>query len=200
MICIHEMGHYIIGEIVLNKDIHFYIWPGYEIFPDFGEKLMAPWPDSSIAFGIELRKFIPGFDSLDLAIRTDVILKNESYIKLMGSGLNYMLSVLSLIILSLVKPKSYLFWFLVFISLLHIDMLTYTVFPIFFNAKHLYFIGGTDPEPITALIQLGVSKVISVIGVIALSIINFLWLYFVLVNFIESPNKKIKFAPTAPDA
>jgi hypothetical protein len=68
----------------------------------------------------------------------------------MGSGLNLLLSMVSLL-LYLVKPKGLFLAMLNCAAFWYYDMLTYVIFPQWFALGHLIFWGGTQPGPIIVL-------------------------------------------------
>src|SRR5690606_21032152 len=65
-------------------------------------------------------------------------------------------------------------------GLLHMDLPFYTIFPLFFNAPHLYFFGGTRPEPIDGLVEMGLSQFLAVTLVLLVCAIQLCWLWLLL--------------------
>src|SRR5690606_15765288 len=105
--------------------------------------------------------------------------------------------------ISLFRPKGVVLWVLGAFSLMHIDALTYAIFPVFFGAPHFLFWGGTTSEPISALTNLGFTQAFSVSSVIFLSTIQFAWLYYLVSSSrggLLPHNKSKNYAPSAPDA
>lgn len=96
----------------------------------------------------------------------------------MGIAATTAVSLLSLICISLFRPKGSLLWILGAGSLMHLDGLAYAIFPVFFDAPHFLFWGGTMSEPITALTRMGFSQELAVAVTVALSALQFAWLLY----------------------
>jgi hypothetical protein len=45
----HEFGHALTARLLGNKEVAVYVWPGFEIFPDFGGRFRDEWPGSAAA-------------------------------------------------------------------------------------------------------------------------------------------------------
>jgi hypothetical protein len=169
-ILVHEAGHSITAEVVAGLDSRMYIWPGYELYPDFGSRYRSAWPNTPA--------FVTVLQTSDAAYMLRLHYY-ENYILFMGSGLTQLVSLLSLCVMTLVRPKGILLWLLVSGSVLHYDMFTYTVFPLF-DLKHLIFWGGSVSEPLLALGRFGVPQYVAVPAIIGLSLLQFFWLYRLL--------------------
>ena len=116
--------------------------------------------------------------------------RHESLIKLMGSTTTLLFGLLSLVLISLCKPEGLARWLLSAGSMLHLDMLAYTVFPMFFGTRHLILIGGALPQPVEALSGLGISNVFSIAAIVSLSLLQLGWLYHLLTENPISRNSK----------
>ncbi len=189
MVLVHEMGHaWTIGHIPTVKS-SIYIWPGYQVYPQIGMKFPEAWPEKTVAFTYVAlySKFKP--DGSDPLKHQGLLAQTVGHLALLaGSGATSLLSLLSLFLMSLFRPKGLCSWVLVAGSLMHLDMLTYTVFPVFFNVRHLILWAGEIPEPVEALFGLGVSRGFSVTAIILLSLVQFFWLYHLLLPK-PAPNK-----------
>ena len=171
MVVTHEAGHAGAAKLLGGIDSTIYIWPGYEIYPDIGKKHPSPIHIKGLGF----TELVP---STDVRVWMQVN-RYENYMLFMGSGFTQLLSILSLCGMALARPQSTLRWLLLPGALLHIDMLTYTVFPLF-NLPHLVFWGGINSEPLIALARFGIPQYWAVSAVILLSALQFLWLYRLL--------------------
>lgn len=92
-------------------------------------------------------------------------------VALMGSGTTLLVSIAGTFALIWLKPAGFAMHILRLASLLHLDILTYTVFPYFFGARHLLFWGGSRAEPVIALSNLGVPAGLSVTVIVLISLI-----------------------------
>lgn len=101
-------------------------------------------------------------------------------VALMGSVTNLVISILCLLLLYIFKPKGILLVVGVCGALLNYDLLFYGVFPIVFDLPHLIFWGGNTSEPIIALVTLGINQYLSLVTIIALSLIQWWVLYRIL--------------------
>jgi hypothetical protein len=172
MIVTHEAGHTLTAKVLAGVNAKVYIWPGYELYPDLGKK---PAPDVHLK-GLAMTHIVARGD----AFPWKRLNRFENYILLMGSGLTQLLSLASLCALTMMKtrdrPLGMWGWLLPAGGLLHIDMLTYAVFPLF-NLQHLVFWGGVSSEPLIALGRFGLAQYIAVPAVIFLSLMQLFWLY-----------------------
>ncbi|TQV89680.1 site-2 protease family protein [Aliikangiella coralliicola] len=190
-VVIHEYGHVLGAKLVSNQTLTVYIWPGYELHPNIGSPYKKNWPKGVVAFGgIQAPPAISSKASEIPGWKKYIDLKQEEYkpitefdssiIALSGSGLNSLLSVISLLFIYIFKPKGIGLAVSVAGALLHYDLLLYSVLPIFFDLPHLIFWGGTSPEPIIALSKLGLPQYFSVSSVIFISAIQLGCLYKLL--------------------
>jgi hypothetical protein len=95
----------------------------------------------------------------------------------MGSGFNFILAMLALLLLYLTKPKGGGFVILSCCAFLYYDMLTYVLLPQWFGLRHLVFWGGNQPEPIMALTELGVDANVATFAIVSLSIFHTMLLF-----------------------
>ena len=116
-VILHEFGHVVTAEI-LGYDVHIvYIFPGYQLYPDFGATFVGEWPTGRVAY-TEVRsgtvfEAVPSNVQLELQMSDWRI----ACIKLMGSGFTWLISVIRLIAIRFLKPWSIFFYFL-FVGLL----------------------------------------------------------------------------------
>lgn len=174
---IHELGHGIVGKILGMGNLVIAVWPGVEIFPEMGTlNHIKHWPGSAVA----VVSFIPEVKSLSVDIHREfnsyilepiLNIKHSSVVYdqrrvavvlLMGSGTTYLISLLCTFFLWLCSPVGILKKVCVFGAFMFYDLLCYSIFPVFFDLRHLIFIGGKLPEPVIALEQLGMPLEISV--------------------------------------
>lgn len=208
-VVIHEIGHaYAISKTGAANPI-ILVWPGYVIYPDFGEKVDLIWPGKSFAIteampiSQETTHIGPSLHPpIAPTLDHERIRENESIIVLMGVVATTVTSLYSLACISLFRPRGILLWVLAGFSLMHIDALAYTIFPVFFDAPHFLFWGGTISEPITSLTDLGLSQTVCVTLILVLSIVQFVWLYLLLSadKDVLPHDKSSNYAPLEPEA
>jgi hypothetical protein len=181
MVLVHELGHATSAALLIPGDVRLYVYPGHELFPDWGRQFPETWPEKSPALTyvrpdipIGAWPFTPGTQGYA------VMKRNDHLIRLMGSASTLLLALASLALIALLKPRGVALWILGAGALLHMDLLTGTVFPVFFDARHLYFWGGESPETVDALTGLGVPERISVTAVILVSTGLCVWHYWLL--------------------
>lgn len=180
-IFIHEAGHAITGKILGLGNPIIYVWPGVELYPNFG--LPNPddtWPENALAyvsFMSETKPLVVEFSentkslSLNPTLKFTSTLSNKvgtsnPIVGFMGSGTTYLISLFCTVYLWLFNPKGSFRNCIVLGTFLFYDLLFYTVFPIFFGVSHLVLIGGDKAEPIIHLAKMGVPIWISVTLVI----------------------------------
>ena len=183
---IHESGHAITGKLagVGNPVVH--VWPGVEVYPNLATlPFAAHWPANrvaSVSFARQKRtdvQFHPAADN-QYSLPSPVFVSDSPtknviappVVGVMGSGLTYLLSVICLMSLWLFKPQGVFHTVLIAGSLLFYDLLFYAVFPTFFGLPHVVFFGGTVPEPVIYLAQMGVASWLSISVIIALSALH----------------------------
>lgn len=180
MVLVHEFGHLAGVAYSTDAEARIYVWPGYEIYPDPGRRYVAQWPGRSPAFtDVRITSTV---SPAELGAQIEDLMASHSFIMLMGSTATLLVSLVCLLLLTLLKPKGVLRWLCTSGALLNLDMLSYTVFPVFFNGAHLYYWGGTTPEPVVALAGLGVAQGLAVSAILLISLLQFAWLYHALQN------------------
>ena len=160
-VLIHESGHALIAKSVGYNIDKIYIFPGYQLYPKFGDEFIGEWPHGQIAF-TQIRsdiifKSIPTKGQIEL-------LENSwqpALIQLMGSGLTWLVSVMCLITLRFLKPWSILFYLMLVGSVFYYDIVFYVIFPYYFEVPHMVFWGGYPSEPVAALSKLGLDMGLS---------------------------------------
>ncbi len=185
-IAIHEMGHVVGGKLISVDNLAAYIWPGIELYPDLGSVYEDVWPNNEIAF---TQHIPPSINILDYSNtppwnNSSITLLKKSptefdlnIIKLMGSGLTFILSLIAMLFIYLLRPSGKVLLFATFGVLLNYDLLFYSVLPLIFNLPHLIFWGGNTAEPINALSKMYFSKHFWLTVVIIISTLQYLFLY-----------------------
>lgn len=185
-VIVHEMGHAMTGQALGQKHARVYVWPGYQLYPEFAQRFDGLWHNQLIAlttFSAPKPEKIMVADAFIADLERFFELKNQHLerqilkpshtemvlIALMGSGLTWVLSVIALFIASISRTKGGLKYLLLCTSLLFYDFVSYSFLPYYFSLPHLVFIGGTSPEPLNALVQLGCHQtlVLSLIWLVA---------------------------------
>lgn len=194
-ILVHETGHAVTARLLTGMKSEIHVWPGYQLYPKVGERYSLSWPEKSLAVTTLYPPFpmLPANDFLDGEKNPPVawrfrgkVVEFSDWTMLMGSGATVLASLLSLLLIWILKPKGILLGALVLGSLMHFDMLTYSIFPVFFELPHLLVFGGSVPEPVRALTNLGVPDYFSVPAIIVLSIGEFSWLYLLLSRNVQA--------------
>lgn len=178
VVILHEMGH-ALGAVLVGWDTPaIYIWPGVELYPGFAEAFVGNWPDNALGLTQlpspqvnhlfivfndanvistpqpQLVSVLPGLSS---APNTP---EHAAIVGLMGSGLTLIISV---VCLGLLLVKGITGWrrrLLVIGALFYLDFVTYCIFPGMFKLPHLVVFGGTQPEPVDALVALGFPRIL----------------------------------------
>ena len=191
MVLVHELGHAMTAAYVMPADIRLFVWPGVELYPDWGQRYPEAWPDRIPALTYVLPRpsqfvkrgttpsGLPGYMVTDVA-ELERMKRSEHVSKLMGSAGTMLLALVSLLLIALLKPKGIALWLLSTGALLHVDLLAGTAFPIFFDARHLYFWGSATPEAVDALTGMGISQRVSVSAILVLALLHSLLLYYLL--------------------
>lgn len=181
MVLVHEAGHAFAISVIGRTDAKVLIWPGYELYPDIGEKFTGKWPDKSLAITQVVpslsRDPLAGFAFSPVQQNVDAR-KEQGVIQLMGTVATTLTALLSLLCMTLFRPLGWVRRIMAALALFHLDALTYTVFPIFFAAPHFLVMGGSVAEPVAALESLGLPDGASVVLVLSLSAVQLIWLYF----------------------
>ena len=152
----HEFGHGLGAKIVGSHVEFIHVWPGYQIFPEFGEPATYEWPKGAVAeMGVskyleeESRFFGSGFTISEEWTAT--------IIPILGSGINWVISIFFLAVLHFLKPNGV--WLIISLTgaTFYYDIFTSVIFPHFFNLPRLVFIGANYSEPILAFSHVNVS-------------------------------------------
>jgi hypothetical protein len=189
MVVVHELGHALSAAYLVPGEIRLYVWPGYELYPDWGRQFPETWPERSPAMTYVLPdtapgqwRFTPGVPPY--AVWNDggpkTLERNVHLTRLMGSASTLLFALAALTLLTWLKPRGLMLWLLAAGALLHLDILTGTVFPVFFDARHLYFWGSSAPEAVDALAGIGVPAGVAITAIGVLSLLQSLWLYYLL--------------------
>ena len=156
LVITHELGHALGAKIVGNNVNFIHIWPGYELFPNIGQQVTYEWTKSALAIiqtSVEI-------DAKSQLFGTGVFLSERvatSIIQFMGSGITWLISIIFLVLMHFFRPKGVLLSISIIGALFYIDILSYSIFPYFFDLPHLIFIGGKYAEPVLALSSLGIN-------------------------------------------
>lgn len=155
------------------------VWPSLQSAPKLGDTNQNYWPKRNIALtDFDHKNLNLKFeDSLAYQIQ-DMQLNSASpeippvpdttknaLILLMGSGLNWLLSLLTLFLLVTFKNNRFVLITCMPIAFLYYDLVTYTLLPALFGLKHFVFWGGSESEPLIGLITLGVNKQFAIIAI-----------------------------------
>lgn len=170
---VHESGHGITVEILGGKFRAFYIFPGFEIWPEFGQSFPGNW--NGLVAKVDYA-FLESWGTNSWQI---------GLVLLMGSGLNLFASILALTTLWIIRPNGWLMYFLIAESLMFLDILLYTFLPQL-HLKHFVFIGGNFPEPLLGALMLGFSETGFMIFITTISIC----ISFILVVFVNQNSRK----------
>lgn len=197
-VAIHETGHAITGKLVgLGKPV-VHVWPGIEVYPNLRNlPSMESWPERSVAYvffvnstktltvhfteqnGLSI--FVPSLTRR--IVHLSHVERRKKFLpltRLMGSGATYLVSLLCLFLLWAFKPKGRSKVFVTLGALLVYDLLCYAIFPVFFDMPHLLIVGGHKPEPVLALVGLGISFEMAVTFILMICLMHISALCFIL--------------------
>jgi hypothetical protein len=156
-LAIHEIGH-VIGASILGWDVtKIYLW-GFSVLPEFS---FVGFSDGYIGYTV--------WSSLETPTSFE-----RGFVLIMGSGLTLLVSMISIFTLYLLKTKSFFIQtVLFFLSLLYLDMVTYT-----FGLRP-----SGDSEPLDAARLFGIADSFWMIFIVSLflifsSLIALYFLYF----------------------
>ena len=155
---IHEIGHGLTAEILGGKFLNFYIYPGIQVWPDFGHPYTGNW-DNSLAY--MYYDYGPGWQPDGW---------QNGFVLLMGSGTNLLLATIAIVLLWLFRPTGLLRLFLIAESIMFLDIVFYTFLPLL-GLRHFFFIGGKIPEPLDGAMLIGSSRPVFLTAVFALLIL-----------------------------
>lgn len=180
----HEFGHAMTGLSLGSNNPSIVVWPGWQIYPKFDRSRQAAWPNSAIAQTIFVPKKTPlrleksrSYLAQNIFFKPAVSVysgplseKENSLVLLMGSGLNWLLSVLALCFLMIFKNNKFMLIICTPFAFLYYDLVTYSLLPTFFDLKHWIFWGGSHAEPLLALSQLGMAQNLAIVFICAIAI------------------------------
>ena len=197
-VAIHETGHAITGKLVgLGKPV-VHVWPGIEVYPNLRNlSSMESWPERSVAYVsfVNSTKTLTVHFTEQNGLRISVpsvtwrfvhishVERRKKFlplIRLMGSGATYLVSLLCLFLLWAYKLKGRFKIFVTLGALLVYDLLCYAIFPVFFDMPHLLIVGGHQPEPVLALVGLGLSFEMAVTFILVICLMHISALCYVL--------------------
>lgn len=197
-VILHEFGHAVTAEI-LGYDVHtVYMFPGYQLYPDFGATFLGEWPTGRVAY-TEVSSGIV-FEATPSNVQLAIQMSDGrlAWIKLMGSGFTWLISVICLITIRFIKPWSIFFYFLLVGSLFYYDIVFYVIFPYYLDLPHIIFWGGYASEPVDAFYQLGLNKTFTAGLIVLVGLLQTIYLVRLIYNcgpskqdIIESKNLKI---------
>ena len=193
-VLIHEAGHAFTGQVYGLGTPSIHVWPGIEVSLDISAwSFSSYWPEHALAYVT----FIPETTSLvveypenphDISVNPQLRImlehpNNNNYLPpivgVMGSGITYAVSLLCTLFLWFCKPIGIVRTFSVFGAFLFYDILSYTIFPVFFGLQHLIFIGGNYAEPILFLAEMGIPSYVSISMVCVLCILQVIALGYI---------------------
>jgi len=167
-IIVHELGHGWTAQLVGGEFTALYVWPGVEVWPRPG----ASHPITPGYFG----RAIVSLSGLGDA---------ESHlVSLMGAGSTLLISVLSIILLWVIRPKRrFVRFVLISLSLYFMDILTYTLCPQLGMPRFILVGRSTiHSEPLGAAVGLGVPTAVFNVAIILVSagilsaVVGFVWI------------------------
>ncbi|GAC18356.1 hypothetical protein GARC_1381 [Paraglaciecola arctica BSs20135] len=182
----HEFGHAMTGQLLGKKNARIIVWPGWQIYPKFDSSKQAEWPKGAIAQTM----FVPPRPNLRIENSRDYLAQNILFkpvvrvssvslnekeiglVSLMGSGLNWLLSVLALCFLMIFKNNKFMLIICTPFAFLYYDLVTYSLLPTFFDLRHWIFWGGSKAEPLLALSQFGWDHNLAVVFICTIAIVQ----------------------------
>ncbi len=144
---VHELGHSLIYYSFNMKIKQIVVFPGFEIYPEFGKKIFY-------------NKLVNGSVKLEDSYYDESTTK-YGFALFMGSGINAIIAMIASIALWLFKPKRIMKYILLFLTLWVFDILTYS-----------FSKGFRGPEPINGLVMMGVSSLFAYFIVITISLLT----------------------------
>jgi hypothetical protein len=154
---IHELGHGLTAEALGGEFISIDVYPGFQIWPDFGKPFEGGW-DHQIA--LMYYRYGPSWQDGNW---------RDGLVQLMGSGINLLLATFALVLLRVFRPKGLFKLLLAAEALMVFDIVFYTFLPLI-GLRHLFFIGGANPEPLGGALKMGIPQPVFLlfVGVICL--------------------------------
>ena len=182
----HEFGHAMTGLSLGSNNPSIIVWPSWQIYPEFDRSRQAEWPNDAIAKTM----FVPKKTHLRLENSRDYLAQNiffkpavpvfsgslsekeSGLVLLMGSGLNWLLSVLALCFLMIFRNNRCMLITCTPFALLYYDLVFYSLLPTFFDLRHWIFWRGSNAEPLLALSQFGWNHNLTVVFICAIAIVQ----------------------------
>lgn len=157
---VHEWGHALTGAAMGAEIKGVYVYPGVEIYPDFGDRYPYRW-------GTKLGAAI--VDELGLGWAD----WQHGLVSVMGSGSTLMVSYLGIRLLYALRPRRR-FWryLLIALALYFFDILSYSLFPQL-GLRHWIVFGGRFAEPVYGAERMGIPSwlFVTVVVVICMQLI-----------------------------
>lgn len=142
---VHEFGHGLSAVFQGGEIDGIYVFPGIEIYPDFGTRYQGDYPNNP-----GLARTSPGQPFF-----TDA---QSGFVTLMGAGATFAFSVVGLFGLYILAPRKRLLQFVwVALAIWYLDIVTYTFLPSI-GLRHWIIIGGSNPEPLNGAERMGISS------------------------------------------
>jgi hypothetical protein len=161
-------------------------WSSILTEPNLDDSNYSYWPKSNIvitdfdhnnanyeyeySLDYQIRDNQPKLVSPEILITSDSV--TNGLILFMGSGVNWLASVVALFLLARFKKSRFILIACTPIAFLYYDLVTYTLLPALFGLQHFVFWGGSDAEPLIGLITLGVNKQLAIIVISAIALVQ----------------------------
>ena len=152
---VHELGHGITTELLGGEFTGLYVFPGIEIYPDFGAEYPFRWGQ---VFGLVTSN--PADHWTDW---------HRGLIALMGAGSTLIISPLALGVLWWKHPQNRIVRYtLICFALFFADIFTYSIMPTL-GLRHWVIYGGRYAEPVRGAEMMGISPLVFVPLVVSIS-------------------------------
>jgi hypothetical protein len=152
---LHEAGHGLVAMLLGGRITAFQVIPGVQLYPALewrGPDLNVAW----IAFEL------PGGTPWQFGL-----------IALMGGGTTALLGALAGLALWALRPRGPARdWLLAAAALLPLDLLAYSVFPVF-GLRHWIVIGGARPEPAIGAQGMGITPAAYYVGLAVTAVVYY---------------------------
>tara|TARA_R110000751_G_scaffold49002_1_gene109325 strand:+ start:54365 stop:54970 length:606 start_codon:yes stop_codon:yes gene_type:complete len=180
------MGHAITGITLGLGRPSITVWPGWQIYPEFDGVRQADWPKSAIAQTIfsfhrtalrienspvYLAQNIQ-FEAMGSVNSVSLSEKEYAWISLMGSGLNWLLSIIALCFLMIFKKNKAILITCTPFVLLYYDLVFYSLLPTFLGLPHWILWGSHYAEPLLAMAQIGVDHNLAVVIICLIALLQ----------------------------
>lgn len=182
----HELGHALTGDALGWDRPTISVWPGWQVYPEFNSSSQANWPSNAIAqttfsfHSTQLRiENSPAYQAQNIQFQPAGIVTSVSvsetesaWVSLMGSGLNWILSISALCVLVLFKNNKTILISCTPFALLYYDLVFYALLPTFFGLRHWIWWGSHHAEPLLAMTQLGVNLNLAVVTICLIALLQ----------------------------